>query len=174
MENRYTRGSNWRKWDLHIHTKGTAKNDQFTSTDFDTFCIILFKKALENKISAIGITDYFSVKNYKKIRNYVSKIDNNEKFSDEEKALIKQILILPNVELRMLPVTDKEKLVNIHCIFNPSFVDFLENDFFVIRHDTEFQSQSAGWIIRPILVWMFVQVLTYQLFCARNYVARYR
>ena len=135
MENRYTRGSNWRKWDLHIHTKGTAKNDQFTSTDFDTFCIILFKKALENKISAIGITDYFSVKNYKKIRNYVSKIDNNEKFSDEEKALIKQILILPNVELRMLPVTDKEKLVNIHCIFNPSFVDFLENDFFaLIKH----------------------------------------
>ena len=128
-------GSNWRKWDLHVHTKGTAKNDQFTSADFDIFCSILFKKSLENKIAAIGITDYFSVENYKKVKNYLSKIDENEDFSDEEKALIKQILILPNVELRMLPVTDKGKLVNIHCIFNPSFVDSLENDFFaLIKH----------------------------------------
>ena len=23
------RGSEWRKWDLHIHTSGTAKNDQY-------------------------------------------------------------------------------------------------------------------------------------------------
>lgn len=23
------RGSEWRKWDLHIHTPGTAKNDQY-------------------------------------------------------------------------------------------------------------------------------------------------
>ena len=23
------RGSEWAKWDLHIHTKGTAKNDKY-------------------------------------------------------------------------------------------------------------------------------------------------
>ena len=34
MEN-INRGSEWRKWDLHIHTKGTNKNDQFKSSDFD-------------------------------------------------------------------------------------------------------------------------------------------
>ena len=27
---KYKRGSEWRKWDLHFHTKGTNKNDQFT------------------------------------------------------------------------------------------------------------------------------------------------
>lgn len=26
------RGSEWRKWDLHIHTPGTAKNDQYGSS----------------------------------------------------------------------------------------------------------------------------------------------
>lgn len=124
------RGSNWRKWDLHVHTKGTAKNDQFTSSNFDAFCIILFKKALEKEICAIGITDYFSVANYKKVKKYISNIDSNESFTKEEKEKIEQILILPNVELRMLPVTDSGRLVNIHCIFNPSFETFLENDFF--------------------------------------------
>ena len=129
------RGSIWRKWDLHIHTKGTAKNDQFTSPDFDTFCLTLFKKALEHNVAALGITDYFRVENYKKVIDYFSNIDEKTGFSDEERELIKQILILPNVELRMLPVTDRGKLVNIHCIFNPSFVDSLENDFFaLIKH----------------------------------------
>ena len=27
------RGSEWRKWDLHIHTPGTAKNDQYGNSD---------------------------------------------------------------------------------------------------------------------------------------------
>lgn len=28
----YVRGSEWRRWDLHIHTPGTQKNDQFESS----------------------------------------------------------------------------------------------------------------------------------------------
>lgn len=27
------RGSEWRKWDLHIHTPGTAKNDNYGNSD---------------------------------------------------------------------------------------------------------------------------------------------
>ena len=26
---KYPKGSEWRIWDLHIHTPGTAKNDQY-------------------------------------------------------------------------------------------------------------------------------------------------
>ena len=127
---KFTRGSEWRKWDLHVHTKGTAKNDQFTSADFDTFCVSFFKKALENEISTVGITDYFSIDNYLKVKDFVTSIDSNVKFTDEEKNKIKEILIIPNVELRMIPVTDSGKLVNIHCLFNPKYVSRLENDFF--------------------------------------------
>ena len=129
------RGSIWRRWDLHIHTKGTQKNDQFTSLNFDTYCEVLFKKALEYEISAIGITDYFSIENYLKVKEYVTNIDSKENFNEDEKEAIKNIFLLPNVELRMLPVTDRGKLVNLHCIFNPSYVDSLENDFFTqIKH----------------------------------------
>ena len=116
FNNDFKRGSEWRRWDLHVHTKGTNKKDQFTSVDFDVFCSTLFKKAIEQNICAIGITDYFCVKNYKQVRKYVDSIDSKSNFSDEEKKKIKGILLLPNVELRMLPVTDKGRLINIHCI----------------------------------------------------------
>ena len=26
----YERGSEWRRWDLHMHTPGTQKNDQYS------------------------------------------------------------------------------------------------------------------------------------------------
>jgi ABC-type lipoprotein export system ATPase subunit len=124
------KGSIWRKWDLHIHTKGTSKNDQFISIDFDAFCVTLFKKALENEIYAIGITDYFSISNYLKVQQFILNINSNINFTDEEKDEIKKIFIIPNIELRMIPVTDRGKLVNIHCIFNPKYVENLDNDFF--------------------------------------------
>jgi hypothetical protein len=130
--NKFERGSEWRKWDLHIHTKDTNKNDNFTSSDFDKFCVILFKKALEKDIKAIGITDYFSISNFKKVKEFVYKIDSSSDFDKQEIDNIKKILLLPNVELRMLPSTDSGSLINIHCIFNPddSLLDTLENDFF--------------------------------------------
>jgi len=128
--NNYPRGSEWRKWDLHIHTKGTMKNDQFKSKTFGNFCVTLFQKALEKEIAAIGITDYFNINNYKKVKEFVNNIDSCTNFNSEEKKKIKHIFILPNVELRMLPVTDSGRLVNIHCLFNPDYEVLLENNFF--------------------------------------------
>lgn len=106
------------------------KNDQFTSKDYNKFCKTLFRKALDNDIATIGITDYFNIENYKKVREFVNSIDSTSGFTSDELKKIKRIFILPNVELRMLPVTDKGRLVNIHCIFNPKYVDSLENNFF--------------------------------------------
>lgn len=138
MANDFPRGSEWRRWDLHIHTKGTAKNDQFTSATFDEFCVALFKEALSKEIAVIGITDYFNVENYKKVVQFVENIatfanstpSDDTIFSEEDKEKIKKIFILPNVELRMMPSTDSGRLVNIHCLFNPSFLSSIENDFF--------------------------------------------
>jgi len=135
------RGSVWRRWDLHVHTKGTMKNDQFRHyNNFDDFCVLFFKEALMQNISAIGITDYFSIDNYLKVTDFLKNISTNINFSNDEKIKIKSLFILPNVELRMLPSTDKSRLVNIHCIFNPSYVKYLDNEFF---SSIEFQT-GAG------------------------------
>ncbi len=124
-------GSIWRRWDLHIHTKGTNKADNYTTIpDMQSYCKTLFQKAIEKGVYAIGITDYFSIDRYKEVKAYQDDIDSNPDFDEAQKDFIKAIFLLPNVELRILPVTGKERLINIHCIFNPTYVPFLENDFF--------------------------------------------
>lgn len=116
MEN--TRGSEWRKWDLHVHTPGTAKNDQFGCQQdvWDAYI-----EALENAdIDAFGITDYFSLENYYKVKEY------------QDKGRLKGKFIVPNVELRMFPVTEVSKPINIHVIFDPNLSrDLIDREFFM-------------------------------------------
>ena len=131
------RGSEWRKWDLHVHTKGTNKNDQFISKNLDEFFNIFFKKAYENQIEAIGITDYFSIDRYKDAVQYVSEIESKidsltqaKLFSNDEIAFIKSIFLFPNVELRISPTTKKGKFINLHFLLNPIIIDQIDNEFF--------------------------------------------
>ena len=65
--NNFNRGSEWRKWDLHIHTPYSYLNNQFGS-NFGDYVKKLFISAIENDISVIGITDYFCIEGYKKIK----------------------------------------------------------------------------------------------------------
>ena len=147
------RGSEWRKWDLHIHTKNTNKNDQFTSSNMEDFLYEFFKKAIEKKISAIGITDYFSIDRYRDVVDYQENIDDKKDgegkqlFNEDERKYIKNIFLFPNIELRMLPSTDKGRLINIHFIFNPKFVTKLENDFFgELKNQDDFKMNRQGII----------------------------
>lgn len=127
-----SRGSEWGRWDLHVHTKSTAKNDQFGSISFEDYCIQLFKKALERDIKTIGITDYFSIENYKKVKKFQDEINDQAQFNDDEKKLISKILILPNMELRISPSTGAGSLINLHLIFDPSKIEAIENQ--ILNH----------------------------------------
>ncbi len=146
-----SRGSIWRKWDFHVHTKCTNKNDQFASQTMDDFFYNLYKKAINRDISAIGITDYFSVERYIDAINYrtaiSSKVDKagNPLFTNQEIDSINKIFLFPNVELRMLPSTNVGKLINIHCLFNPEYVPDLEHDFFSeIKNQDDIQMNRYG------------------------------
>lgn len=123
------RGSEWGRWDLHVHTKDTAKNDKFGNISFDEYCIELFKRALEKDIKAIGITDYFSVKNYKRVKDFQNNINDCNFFTSQDKDQIKKIFILPNIELRTTPSTDRGSAINFHLLINPEAVDEYENRF---------------------------------------------
>lgn len=130
------KGSEWRKWNFHVHTKGTNKNDQFNSPTMENFFHFFFKTAFIKKVEAIAITDYFSIDRYLEAKDYVSDIENKimptgeNLFTEDEIDFIKGMFLFPNVELRMLPATDRGRLINIHCLFNPNYVPHLENDFF--------------------------------------------
>lgn len=111
------RGSEWRKWDLHIHTPGTAKNDQYGNSEeiWEQYIEALEK----TDIAVFGITDYFSINNYLKVKEY------------QRQGRLQGKFILPNVEMRLLPVTGKGTPVNIHAIFNPDLdVVDIEREFF--------------------------------------------
>ena len=121
----YQRGSEWRRWDLHVHTPGTIKNDKYTGssieekwntfyTDITTY--IGDGTDIARNVVALGITDYLSVENYKKVL-----IDNRLP------ATVK--LVLPNVEMRMYPLS-KQSGINIHFLFDPAIVNDLDDRFF--------------------------------------------
>ena len=121
----YERGSEWRRWDLHIHTPGTQKNDQYEGTNLDEKWDRFYQRIADyigdgldpmKNIAVIGITDYLS-------------IDNCKKVICDDKLLESIRLVLPNVELRMTPLA-RETPINIHCIFAPELINELETRFF--------------------------------------------
>ncbi len=115
---KYLRGSEWRKWDLHIHTPETAKNNQF-GTGESVWDEYISKLESNKDIAVLGITDYFSIDNY----NFLK-----EKQSE---GRLEGKYLIPNVELRILPVTQKDIPINLHVLFNPILTtETIEREFF--------------------------------------------
>ena len=126
----YLKGSEWRKWDLHVHTPFSYLNTQF-GNDFDEYVRQLFKKAIEKSIAAIGITDYFTIEGYKKLKQ--DYLENEEKlkelFTEDEIEKIKQILILPNIEFRLNKLVGSKR-INYHVIFSNELpIEDIEDNF---------------------------------------------
>lgn len=140
---KYKRGSEWRKWDLHIHTPGTKKNDRFEGQSLDDKWDMFVStiNSSDQEISVVGITDYFSLTNYFKFKSLV----------DERKITNQFEMIIPNIELRILPVTASATPINLHCLFNPSIESEIEDRFLSklsFRHTTTNYSASRQSLIR--------------------------
>jgi hypothetical protein len=130
------RGSIWRKWDLHVHTPASVLNNNFAgSTVEEKWTGYIQTLNGIQDTSAIALTDYFSIDGYKKVRAYVDA--NPTELSNIQ-------LILPNVELRILPVTSEGSPINLHVIFSPAHdvVDSLESQFF---SNLEFSYQGESF-----------------------------
>lgn len=125
------RGSEWNRWDMHIHTPFSVLNNSFNG-DFDEYVKKLFTSAIENNIVAIGITDYFSINGYKMLKEKYFADDKKllELFSQEQIKKIKNILILPNIEFRLDSFVAGNLKVDLHVIFSDSVsVSDIENNF---------------------------------------------
>lgn len=132
------RGSVWGKWDLHIHTPESILHHNFGDS-WDDYVTKLFSYALQKEIKAIGITDYYLIDGYKKLRN--DYLNNDEKlselFTEEQIAQIKKILILPNIEFRLerIIIGDVDELkwdrkVGYHVILSDEIKpELIESDF---------------------------------------------
>lgn len=115
MEVSGQRGSIWRKWDLHVHVPHTRLNNQYAKVDgevdLDRFCRVIH----ESTVSAIGLTDYFSLEGFFKVR------DRYTELLDEGKLAGEPTVLFPNLELRLPEsVNTSAELVDFHLIFPPS------------------------------------------------------
>jgi len=113
MNETWPRGSEWRKWDLHLHAPSTKLNDQFrlsTGDVLDNYCRVLN----ESDVSVFGITDYFSADGYFSVK---------DRFSTLYPTSTK--LLLCNIELRISEtVNQANEEVNTHLIFNTLIPNF--------------------------------------------------
>ena len=112
------RGSEWLKWDLHVHSpysiiSGNASYNNVTDDDF-------IKKLCEEKISVIGLTNYF-------------------KFTEEDYKLAEKlrnhgISTFMNLEIRLTNINDSQMLSDYHVIFSDK-LDKKEIDNFLSNLD---------------------------------------
>ena len=96
------RGSEWRKWDLHLHSihnniRGKGDYNGITDEEF-------IKKILNEKIEVVGLTNYINF--------------SNEDFILAEKLRKNGIVVFLNLELRLTNINDDEQLVDYHIIFS--------------------------------------------------------
>src|SRR5665648_359150 len=116
---RFQRGSEWRKWDLHVHPPGIKLNDGYESKDgeldWDRFCQVIH----DCDVQAIGITDYFSLDRFFDFKeHYVRLYPHSEK------------VFFPNLELRLNEAVNRAtEVVDFHVIFPPDLSRQKATDF---------------------------------------------
>ena len=119
---KFERGSEWRKWDLHLHTK-SSYDYKYNGDDADNLLCDALKK---NNISAVAITDHFII-DRKRIENL--------------RKLAPDIVFFPGVELR----TDKGA-ANLHIILIfdcKTDLKTLSDDFDAIMIRTKSKSKES-------------------------------
>lgn len=127
-----TRGSLWRKWDLHIHTPETKLNDCYKCKNgkdkWDEFCDAIYN----SDVAVFGITDYFSCDNYYNfIKRYFDKYPNSDK------------IFFPNIEFRLeVSVNKKAEEVNLHILFSDQIQQEKLNKF-LIKLDTNLTHNNS-------------------------------
>lgn len=105
---KFPRGSEWRKWDLHMHTPASLVNE---FADWDSYVEKLNDVTRKKNIEVLGITDYFLIEGYEELTTkYKDRLENIR-------------LLLPNIEFRLYGIVYRRgsrepKKFNFHVIFS--------------------------------------------------------
>lgn len=100
-----SRGSEWRRWDPHLHAPGTLLNDQF---DGDWEAYLRAVETAQPAVEALGVTDYFCIRTYREVLQ-----------KKQAGRLSGVSFVFPNVEMRLDIKTDRAKPINLHLLFSP-------------------------------------------------------
>lgn len=101
------RGSEWRRWEPHIHAPGTVMNNQFSGPTAWNDYLAALEQATP-VIEAIAVTDYYVTDTYEEVLRHRA-----------AGRLPHAKLVFPNVELRLDVATAKGGFVNLHLFVSP-------------------------------------------------------
>ncbi|WP_114748930.1 TrlF family AAA-like ATPase [Pleomorphovibrio marinus] len=140
MIGKFGRGSEWNKWDLHVHTPKSIIQHYGGDTPEAWDKYIADLESLPEEIKVLGINDYIFLDGYKVVKRR------------KEEGRLKNIdLILPVVELRVnrfgnLSADDGWKRVNLHVIFsNELSTEEIEEQFLnAIQHTKKLSPDTEG------------------------------
>jgi AAA domain, putative AbiEii toxin, Type IV TA system len=116
------RGSEWLRWEPHIHAPGTILNDQFAANDWDAYIAKLVSAS--PAIEVIGVTDYYVTDAYQRLSA-----------AKDAGQLPGVKFIFPNVEVRLTAPT-KTGYVNAHLMVCPDDSDHLKQLDRILTHLT--------------------------------------
>lgn len=116
------RGSEWRIWDLHVHTPLSIENNYGCANDEEGWNkYITALEQLPSDIKVLGINDYLFIDGYKKVKEY----KDSGRLSNIE-------LLLPVVEFRLAKFCGHKqfKRINFHVIFSDEVsADVIQRQF---------------------------------------------
>ena len=82
------RGSEWHRWEPHVHALGTVREDRYPASGWDAYLAAL--ETASPPLAAIGITDYCVSRSYENVK------------SERENGRPRNCsLLFPNIELRL-------------------------------------------------------------------------
>lgn len=120
--NSMNRGSEWRIWDLHVHTPLSIENNYGCANDEEGWNkYITALEQLPSDIKVLGINDYLFIDGYKKVKAY-----------KDSGRLTNIELLLPVVEFRLAKFCGHKqfKRINFHVIFsNEVPADVIQSQF---------------------------------------------
>lgn len=137
--NKFKKGSEWHKWDLHVHTPKSIIQHYGGDTDDVWEKYISDLEALPKEYKVLGINDYIFLDGYKEVKKY-----------KEQGRLSNIELILPVIELRVnkfASLGDQAwKKVNLHVIFsNELTAEIIEAQFLnAIQHSIKISPDIEG------------------------------
>ncbi|WP_059456612.1 TrlF family AAA-like ATPase [Burkholderia vietnamiensis] len=114
----FPNGSQWRRWDLHVHTPASKLGASFVGVSWDDYIDQLEALAQQAEIAVIGVTDYMSIDGYERLHATIH--------DDKNPRLRSVSLLVPNIELRAMPATRDGKALNIHILVDPSDPDHIQ------------------------------------------------
>ncbi len=132
----YLRGSEWRKWDLHVHTPLSIVQNYGGEAKWDDYITDL--ENLSKDFSVIGINDYFFLDGYKYLQN------------KQKSGKLSNIKLFPVVEFRikMFAGVNFEKIerINLHVIFSNEIpIDTIQSQFLNSLESSFYLEKEGQW-----------------------------